>query len=354
VPPPADIPIDSATLLNTAASTPDAALPAADSMPRTGANSATSVDSATIRVVAPVPADARILVNGRAVRTRTFRLAPGVYTIVIAAKGFDEFTQRLTVVAGRDVRVAPKLVASAAPSSNAASAAAPVAEAKPRVTCLSAAKQEDWASAFELCTADVANGDVAAAATLARMHMNGQGTARNMQQAYALYTKAAEGGNREAQAALGYALRAGKDVKRDEAQSARWFKAAADAGDVNAQLEYAFALERGEGVRKDQREAREYFRKSAEGGNGIAARRLGRLYERGEGGPKNDELAAVAYERGAFLGDAESTLTIAKWYRDGRGVTKSPEKALQWFRKAADLGNAEAKGEVRRLEKGGV
>ncbi|HYW30001.1 MAG TPA: PEGA domain-containing protein [Gemmatimonas sp.] len=334
-PPPVGAPVDSA-----------AAMPVATTpTPTEGAPSVAGVDSGTVRI-GTIPADARVTLNGRAVRGRTLRVPAGTYTIAVAANGFEPFTQRVAVGAGREVRFAPTLVATAATGGGTPT------QSGGANTCRAAVRQEQWANALDLCAAEANAGEATAATALARMFSRGLGTARNGTMAMNWYTKAAEGGDLEAQTALAYAMRDGRDTRKDAGGSVRWFKTAAERGDASAQLEYAVALEKGEGTAKEERAARDWYRKSADAGNSMAARRLAKMLERGAGGARSDADAAVAFERAASLGDVESTLTIAKWYRDGKGVAKSPEKALQWFRKAAEQGNAEAAAEVRRLEKG--
>ncbi|MES2521296.1 MAG: PEGA domain-containing protein [Gemmatimonadota bacterium] len=334
-PPPVAMPTDSAR----------AAMAGTAPLPADTAPVGTTIDSGTVRI-GTLPADARVTVDGRVTRSRNLRIAAGTHTISVAANGFEPFSQRVVVAAGKDVRFAPTLVAVATgtvgtpPQSGGA------------ITCRTAMRQEQWANALDICASEANGGDAAAATSLARMFARGLGTARNGTMAMNWYTKAAEGGDVEAQTALGYAMRDGRDTRKDAVGSVRWFKSAAERGEASAQLEYAVALEKGEGTAKDERVARDWYRKAADGGNAMAARRLGKMMERGAGGARSDADAAAAYERGATLNDPESTLTIAKWYRDGRGVAKSPEKALQWFRKAAEQGSAEAAAEVRRLEKG--
>ncbi|MEO7521607.1 MAG: hypothetical protein ABIW79_07300 [Gemmatimonas sp.] len=318
----------------------------------TDSTATTVLDSGTVRLVAALPENARITIDGRTVRGRTFRLAAGHHVFAVTAPGYDRFSQRLNVRAGSDAQWAPRVVAtvaSIAPPTVVADSQRPRRET---ASCRTAVRGEDWASAFTLCTNESNTGDIPATSNLARLYARGLGTRRSASQAFTLYAKAAAGGDRDAQTALGYALRDGVEIKRDPAQSVRWFKAAAEQGDRAAQLEYAVALEKGEGTSKDEKSARDWFKKAAEQGNFMAARRLAKMFERGAGGSRDDAEAAVTFERAATLGDPESALAIARRYRDGRGVAKSTEKALTWFKKAVDLGNREADAELKRLDKG--
>lgn len=309
-------------------------------------------DSGTVRVIGTIPDDARVSLDGRALRGRSIRVPVGTHTLAVSARGFAPFLQRVRVRAGGDHPVRLALVPSTAAAGTTSPSTTTNAPASATANCRTATRAESWASALTLCTAEANAGDAGAAATVARLHQRGLGTRADAAQAFTWFLRAANGGVREAQTAVGYMYRDGTGTRTDANRSTAMFKRAADQGDRAAQLEYAVALERGSGVGKDERGAREWYRKAADAGDFMAARRLARLMERGGGGPRSDADAAVMYERAASLGDPESALTIARWYRDGKGVTRSPSQAMTWMRKAVELGNRQAVEELKRLEKG--
>ena len=315
----------------------------------------TAADSGTIRIV-NVPTDARITVDGRSQRGRTLRVTARAHQLTITAKGFEPYTEKLTVASGATVRWAPKLVAIVAANTASNSAPPTVAPANPnasssRKSCRELMRAEDWTAAHDACTTEANAGNAAAGASLGRLYAKGLGATRDLAAAITWYKQSAAGGDHDAQSFMGFALRDGNGVKRDEKASTEMFKLAAEGGEKLAQLEYAVALEKGDGVRKNQASARDWYKKAADQGMFMAARRLGRMFEKGDGGPKSEPDALAAYEKAATLGDGESAMTAGKWYRDGRGATPSPAQALTWFRKALELGNKDAQNEIKKLQK---
>ncbi len=316
------------------------------------------VDSGTIRLVS-LPAGTRVTVDGTILQGRTARVKAGMHVLSVSVAGATAVTERIRVSAGATVpwtlkAPLPTVAANlATPAITPATATPSRNEPKVKTSaCRAAIKKEDWAAAMIPCTTEANEGDIVAAASVARLYARGLGTRTDANAAFGWYTKAAAGGDHEAQTQLGYAFRDGAGTKRDASQAVKWFKQAAESGDASAQLEYAVALEKGSGLNRDEVNAREWYKKAADKGSYMAARRLGHMFEHGDGGARSDADAAIAYERAATMGDVESAMIMGKWYRDGRGVAKSPAQALVWFKKAAELGSTDAKKEIQRLEKG--
>lgn len=313
-----------------------------------------AVDSGTIRFVA-LPTGARVMVDGSALQGRSARVKAGMHLLSMSVAGAPAVTERIRVSAGATVQWTPKATPSAVSASATSTPPAVVAprnEPKSRTSaCRAAIKKEDWAAAMVPCTTEANEGDIVAAASVARLYARGLGTRTDASAAFGWYTKAAAGGDHDAQTQLGYAFRDGAGTKRDASQAAKWFKQAAESGDASAQLEYAVALEKGSGVNRDEASARDWYKKAADKGSYMAARRLGHMFEHGDGGARSDADAAAVYERAATMGDVESAMIMGKWYRDGRGVAKSPAQALAWFKKAAELGSTDAQKEIKRLER---
>ena len=312
-------------------------------------------DSGTIRLAA-FPADARVTVDGKTMRGRTLRVTARSHQLTVTAKGFEPFTEKLTVASGATIRWSPKLVAIVAANAPTNSAPSAVASSNPTPTsskksCRDLMRAEDWSAAHDACESEANAGNAVASANLGRMYAKGLGVTPDPSAAANWYRKAAAGDDHDAQSFMGFALRDGKGVKRDEKAAAEMFKLAAEGGEKLAQLEYAVALEKGDGVNKNQASAREWYKKAADQGLFMAARRLGRMFEKGDGGPKSEPDALAAYEKAATLGDAESAMTAGKWYRDGRGASQSPAQALTWFKKALELGNKDAQNEIKKLQK---
>lgn len=101
----------------------------------------------------------------------------------------------------------------------------------------------------------------------------------------------AEQGDTEAQYDLGLMYANGEGVARDDEQAVRWFRSAAEQGDADAQFNLSFMYLNGEGVPQDYEEAIRWFRAAAEQGLAPAQFYLGFMYDSGRGVPR-DEIQA--------------------------------------------------------------
>lgn len=101
----------------------------------------------------------------------------------------------------------------------------------------------------------------------------------------------AEQGDTEAQYDLGLMYANGEGVARDDEQAVRWFRLAAEQGDADAQFNLSFMYLNGEGVPQDYEEAIRWFRAAAEQGLATAQFYLGFMYDSGRGVPR-DEIQA--------------------------------------------------------------
>ena len=76
---------------------------------------------------------------------------------------------------------------------------------------------------------------------------------------------------------MGVMYAEGDGVAKDLEEAIKWWRKAADQGDANAQFNLGWAYSNGEGVAKDSEEAAEWFRKAAEQGHAGAQRALKKL-----------------------------------------------------------------------------
>ena len=96
--------------------------------------------------------------------------------------------------------------------------------------------------------------------------MNGEGVAKDDEQAVFWWKKAAEQGHAEAQYKLGCCYDDGIGVDKDLKQAVYWWKKAAEQGDAEAQHNLGECYHKGEGVDKDLKQAGYWFKKAAEQG----------------------------------------------------------------------------------------
>jgi TPR repeat protein len=310
------------------------------------------VDSGQLAMAIPMPADARLTINGRAVRRLPVGLPAGTQVLALNAPGFEPIRDRVVIRPGETLRWRPTLVPVPRPTTTTTSTPPPPPPpppAGPAPTCARAVGRSDWTAAAGLCRTEADGGDVQAQRLLAGLFEQGHGVGRDPAQAATWYSKAATAGDREAQVRLGVMYRGGVGVKRDDRQAAAWFKQAADGGSTAGMLEYGVALDEGRGVSGNDVEAAQWYRKASDAGSAIATRRLGRLYERGDGVPKNEAEAAELYRKAGDKGDAEGQFLLGRLYKDGKGVPKDAAAALEWFKKAAAQGHREAQEEARKL-----
>lgn len=98
-------------------------------------------------------------------------------------------------------------------------------------------------------------GDPGGQYALARMYIDGNGVARDEQQAVLWLRKAAEQGLATAQSDLGGRYAVGKGVDKDEQQAVAWFQKSADQGNPDGQFKLGLMHGMGTGVPKSLEKA---------------------------------------------------------------------------------------------------
>jgi TPR repeat protein len=157
----------------------------------------------------------------------------------------------------------------------------------------------------------------------------------------------AQQGNAEAQFNLGICYANGEGVAKDWDEAVKWWRKAAEQGDADAQKNLGNSYYQGEGVAKDAVEAVKWYRKAAEQGNADAQKNLGNSYYQGEGVAKDAVEAVKWYRKAAEQGLTKGAqYNLGVCYGKGEGVAKDAVEAVKWYRKAADQGHANAQNNL--------
>jgi len=112
---------------------------------------------------------------------------------------------------------------------------------------------------------------------LGMLYLQGQGVARNDQEAVRLFQRAADQGNAKAQTALGDVYAAGRSVARDDAEARIWYQKAATQGDSDAQTRLGDLYASGRGVPQNSFQAYVWYGVAARSGSAPARDKQGRL-----------------------------------------------------------------------------
>ena len=143
----------------------------------------------------------------------------------------------------------------------------------------------------------------------------------------------------------------GQGTKENPEEASSWYKKAAIAGNQYAQYSYGSCYFYGNGVEQDYKEAKQWYEKAEKQGNIYAAYALGQMAERGLVGKKNLEQADKYYEK-AFSGfiktpkeqqDENIKYRIGYMLLTGKGVQANPDEAIPYLESATKLGNERAK-----------
>lgn len=137
------------------------------------------------------------------------------------------------------------------------------------------------------------SGDPKAQCELGVLYFNGEGVAKNIQEAIRLFTLSADKKYLDSQTNLGWIYRHSPGYL-DPAKSAKYYLAAAQQGDAESQYLIALMYKAGEGVAKNEKEAAAWLLKAAGQKHPEAQSALGDLYEKGLG-VKKDKVEALKW-----------------------------------------------------------
>ncbi len=174
---------------------------------------------------------------------------------------------------------------------------------------------------------------------LGMMHELGRGVAKNIGQAFRYYLKAAEQGFSPAQFNVGNMYANGAGVAQDYFEAVLWFRQAADRGVVEAQYNLGLAYEAGRGVAQDDEEAQRWYRLAADQGYQRAAYNLALMLEEGRGSPVDEAGAAALYRAAAEKGFGPAQNNYGIMLAEGKGgLPVDLVEAYIWFSLAVENG----------------
>lgn len=124
---------------------------------------------------------------------------------------------------------------------------------------------------------------------LAKLHEEGLGVPRDLNEARVWTERAAEGGNVDAMYDLGVFYAEGEGGPQSFAAAAKWFRSAAEFGIVDSQYNLALLFENGLGISPSDEEALYWYMNAARSGDGSAPAEVARLSASLSG----DQVAAV-------------------------------------------------------------
>jgi len=353
-----------------------------------------SADSGDVQIDVPLPAGARIRVDGAPVSGGLLRMPAGAHTLSVSAPGYRDATQSVTVRAHQTLIWTPQLVRLSAAAGSVApperrttpARSSPPPAARPTrpvtrpatsrpyvdssppvsvaattrdtagatpltdlnaVSCGSLFARLEWTRALVACEEEAKKGSTAAQRTVGTIHEGGLGVTPNAGIAAQWYARAADGGDAVAQYRMGALLMAGKGVRRNEKQAITWFRRAADQQQLDAMYALGQALERGEGVRKNHSEALAVFTRVAELGYPRGQTKLGSLFAAGDIVTRDDRAAVQWFRKAADQQYAEAQYRLGDMYARGLGVARSDAEARRWFTLAAAQGHERARKALR-------
>ena len=144
---------------------------------------------------------------------------------------------------------------------------------------LASYRSGDKAGAIQIWTKQALQGDASAQLSLANMYQNGDGTARDFNQAAVWFQKAASQGVVEAATGLGTLYYLGSGVPQDYGTALHWFEQAAAGGDALAQLSLGQMYRYGQGAPVDLVASWAWLEIAAEAGQPDAVKFGSEVYD---------------------------------------------------------------------------
>lgn len=171
--------------------------------------------------------------------------------------------------------------------------------------------------------------------------------------AFPLFKAGAEKGDLTSTFYAGHLLHEGNGVAKDVDQAANYMLKAAEAGMPNAQYQLGNYYKEGEGVRKDLKTAAEWYKKALSNSNPAAAWELAELYRKGEGVDVDYDQAIGLYS--SALSNGYNVRAFRKMVDEDLDFRKSTFatylKGLRQF--ALDKNYAEALKQFKAVAKAG-
>jgi len=164
--------------------------------------------------------------------------------------------------------------------------------------------------------------------------------------------KAAIAGDPTAQFVVAGRYLDGQGVARDEQQAAQWYGRAAKQGLAAAQYRLGSMYEHGRGVAVDRKLAKSWYEQAAAQGNINAMHNLAVLHADAGSGERNYQMAASWFRKAAERGLKDSQFNLAVLSEQGLGVARNPQDAVFWYSLAAVQGDSEAAAKAKAIEAG--
>lgn len=185
-------------------------------------------------------------------------------------------------------------------------------------------------------------GNAAAMYQLGTFYSNGNEVPKDSKEAAMWYRKAAQMGIPDAMYELGVFYSEGKGVLQDVDMAFELYRNAAEKGHTNAMLKLAISYDLGKGVTIDRKVAFEYYRKAAENGHPDAMHQLGMYYYLGDSVSKDLSEAAKWFRKAAEKGHIDALYQVGRCYFNGEGASQNYAEAVKCYTKAAEHGHADA------------
>ena len=131
-----------------------------------------------------------------------------------------------------------------------------------------------WVEKFKKQLPLAESGDGKAQYAVASMYERGNGTEKDLKQAFKWYLKAASQGDDKAVFKVGYFYLKAVGTNEDFTEAYTWLNKAAQAGNERANYYIAYMYEKGKGVEQNLTVARQWYEKSSKGNYQPAADRL--------------------------------------------------------------------------------
>jgi TPR repeat protein len=179
---------------------------------------------------------------------------------------------------------------------------------------------------------------------LARIYERGiDGVTKDPAEAKRRYGKAAEFGFVPAKNILAQGWLSGYAGEKSASKALALFKEAAEVGYVPAQFNLGKLYYNGDdGVPKDLKLAGAYFAAAAKAGHPGALFAAGRMYDFGESVPSDHKKALVYYKEAAVKGDRDAQFALGTFFYTGDTVAKDLATARKLFDAAAKQGQPDA------------
>jgi uncharacterized protein len=185
-----------------------------------------------------------------------------------------------------------------------------------------------------------AGGQVGAMVSLARLHLQGRGVAKDEARALELLHVAADRhGDPEAMGELGM-FYFNQGTEAGFVRARQYLTLAAAKNDINAMLTLGGIYFMGRGAAQSYEEAGRWYGKAAQTGEPIALLAMAALYEKGLGLPRDSARSLALLKRAAEAGHPSGMVAYGQRLQTDDGTGRAdPARAFRWFQKAADAGD---------------